>query len=483
MSFLVLLPLVLALFFGLLLSFKKFEDDLALANYGIFATVLISCSVYLAIFFAYEEKITLLPLDEPLGFTFHLDGLGLIFSALIAFLWPFATYYAKTYMSHEGKYRQFFSFYILSYGAVLGLAFSENMFTLYFFYELITFITLPLVAHSGDARAKYAGKVYITYMIFGASLSFAGMMIFLNNVGEFHFVYGGISQSLLNTEMQIAYVLMFLGFGIKAGLVPFHKWIIIAGVAPTTVTALLHAVAVVKSGVFAVMRLTYFLYDYETLQGSAAQAVVLSLVIFSVVYGSYMAVRSLHLKRRLAYSTISQLSYILLGVASMSIWGLKAAVLHMIFHAFCKIVLFYFVGNVTYSNFVEHLSDIKGYGTVLKTTCLSMTISGMGLIGIPPFGNFFSKIGLAMSLFTVPGWGMVALFALMTSALLTMIYIFQMILMVYLPEKSFSRASSIDSAPRSLELVLAILTVSMIGLSVCSNWIMEALDFYLKVGV
>ncbi len=482
MNLLIIAPIVLSMCFGFLLSTKKYASDADLANYSIFGTILISISVYLAIFNAYKESITLLPLDAPLSFTFRLDGLGVVFSALIAFLWPIATYYAKTYMVHEGKCRQFFAYYTLTYGVVLGLAFSENLFTLYFFYELLTFITLPLVAHTGDARSKYAGKIYITYMILGASMSFAGMMIFLSNVGDFNFISGGITDIPMNTQLQLAYILMFCGFGIKAGLVPFHKWIIAAGVAPTTVTALLHAVAVVKSGAFATMRLTYYLYDYKALQGTVAQTVVLAMVVFSVVFGSYMAVRSLHLKRRLAYSTISQLSYILLGVASMSVWGLKAAMLHMIFHAFCKIVLFYTVGNITYSNFVEHLSDIKGYGSVLKTTFLSMSICGIGLIGIPPFGNFFSKLGLAMSLFTVEGWGMVALFALIISAFYTTVYIFQMILMVYLPEKSFSRSSSIDKAPKSLEMVLAVLTISMILLSGGSYYIMEALDFYLRVG-
>ncbi len=482
MSFLIVLPLLLSLVFCFILATKKFLSDGELANYAIFGTSLVSVSVYLAIFFSYQETITIIPLQPPLEFSFQLDGLSVIFSALIAFLWPIAKYYAKTYIAHEGKFRQFFSYYLLTYGVVLGLAFSENMFTLYFFYELLTFVTLPLVAHSGDARAKYAGKVYITYMIFGASLSFAGMMIFLSNVGNFHFAHGGITTGPLNASLEIAYVLMFLGFGIKAGLVPFHKWIICAGVAPTTVTALLHAVAVVKSGAFASMRLTYYLFDFESLQNTVAQRIVLSVVVFSVVFGSYMAVRSLHLKRRLAYSTVSQLSYILLGVASMSMWGLKAAMLHMIFHAFCKIVLFYGVGNVSFSNYVEHLSDVKGYGAVLKTTFLSMTVCGMGLIGIPPFGNFFSKLGLAMSLFTVEGWGMVALFALILSALLTTVYIFQIILMVYLPEKSFSRSSSIDPAPESLERVLAILTISMVVLSLFSYLLMDALNFYLKLG-
>lgn len=485
MNFIILLPLVLTLLLGGILSVKKFSSDQAIANFGIFSSLAISISAFVSFYFGYGQSIVVLPAGYNLTVEFHIDGLTVAFGSLVSVLWPIATYYAKTYMTHEGSFQRFFTFYIFTFGVVLGLGSSENMFTLYLFYELLTFITLPLVAHSQDSKAMYAGKVYIAYMIFGASLSFAGMMIFLSNVNSFHFSFGGITTGQLSFDLLVAYVLMFVGFGIKAGLFPFYKWLIAAGVAPTTVTALLHAVAVVKSGAFATMRLTYYLYDYTALQNTMAQWVVMSLVCSSVVFGSFYAVKAQHLKRRLAYSTISQMSYILLGVATMSILGLKAALLHMVYHAFSKIVLFYGAGNLLFSNHVEYIHDVKGWGKYLNGTFLPMTFCGLALIGVPPFGGFFSKYGLVESLFAVPTWGMIGIFALVLSAFFTAIYIFQLLQVVYLPEKeadSPKDGGKLHTVPKEMESVMKLLTVSMIVLSCLSGVIMDILDILVKVG-
>lgn len=482
MNYIILLPLVVSLVLGLTIGKKKFSSDTAIANFAIFSSLVISVCAILSYIFAYGQRILVLPTGYNLTIQFHIDGLTVAFGTLVSVLWPVATYYAKTYMTHEGEFQRFFTFYILTFGVVLGLASSENMFTLYLFYELLTFITLPLVAHSQDARAMYAGKVYVAFMIFGASLSFAGMMIFLSNEGSFDFMYGGITSGVLDYDMLIAYVLMFVGFGIKAGLFPFYKWLLVAGVAPTTVTALLHAVAVVKSGAFATMRLTYYLYNPDTIRGTLAQIIVLIMVIISVLYGSYMAVKAQHLKRRLAYSTVSQLSYILLGVAVMSDLGLKAALLHMLYHALCKIVLFYSAGNLLFSNHKEYLQDIKGYGRSLGGTFLPMTICGFGLIGVPPFGGFFSKYGLAQALFEVPYWGVLGIFALVFSAFYTTIYIFQIIQVAYLPEKGTPPPEGLHEVPKQMESVLMVLTVAMVVLSFAGGYVLDILDILIKVG-
>lgn len=482
MSYIILLPLVLSLVLGLTIGNKKFESDSSIANFAIFSSVAISVSAIASYYLGYGTDVMVLPTGYNLTIEFHVDGLTVAFGTLVSLLWPVATYYAKTYMTHEGGFQRFFTFYILTFGVVLGLASSENMFTLYLFYELLTFITLPLVAHGQDSRAMYAGKVYVAYMIFGASLSFAGMMIFLSHEGSFHFSYGGITSGVLGTDMLIAFVLMFVGFGIKAGLFPFHRWLLVAGVAPTTVTALLHAVAVVKSGAFATIRLTHYLYNPDTLRGTVAHVVVLIIVMVSVLYGSYMAVRAQHLKRRLAYSTVSQLSYILLGVATMSDLGLKAALLHMIYHAFCKIVLFYSAGNLLFSNHKEFIQDIKGYGRYMSGTFLPMTICGFGLIGVPPFGAFFSKYGLAQGLFEVPVWGVFGIFALVFSAFFTTIYMFQIIQVAYLPEKDSPPPENVKEAPKEMEIVLILLTIAMVVLSFLGGYVLDMLNFLIKVG-
>lgn len=478
----ILLPMVLSLCFGLAISKISFKNDSSIANFAQVSSIFIAISAFASYFTSYGDYIMVLPAGYDLTIAFHIDGMTVAFGSLVSILWPIAIFYAKTYMTHEGGFKRFFTFYVLTYGVVLGLASSENMFTLYLFYEMLTFITMPLVAHNQDSKALYAGKVYVAHMIFGASLSFAGMMIYLSNVGDFHFVLGGSNPLPLNFQLSVAYVLMFVGFGTKAGIFPLHRWLLGAGVAPTTVTALLHAVAVVKSGAFATMRLTYCLYVPETLQNSIPQRVVMSIVIISVMYGSFSAVKAQHLKRRLAYSTISQLAYILLAISTMSMLGLRVAFLHMVYHAFSKIVLFYGAGNMLFSNHAEYIKDMKGWGKSINGTFLPMAICGLGLIGVPPFGAFFSKYGLVKSLFQVEYFGIFGIIALVISAFFTAVYIFQLLITVYFPEKGYVNPHTPKPVPKSMERVLQVLTLAMIGLSLMGGSLESLLTELLKVG-
>ncbi len=414
---------------------------------------------------------------------FTIDGLSVIFGGMVCFLWPVATHYAKTYMKHEGKYRRFFSFYLLTFGVVLGLAFSDNLFTLYLFYELLTVVTLPLVVHNEKSRDNYAGRLYISYMIFGATLSFTGMMLFISNVGSFQFAFGGITPSILSPQLLWGYLFLFFGFGVKAGLFPFHGWLISAGVAPTTVSSLLHAVAVVKSGAFAIMRVTFYLYQPEALDGTVVQQVVLAAAMFTVTFGSYMAMRSQHLKRRLAYSTVSQLSYIVLGTVTMSLLGLQAALLHLLFHGVSKIVLFYTAGNMIYANNAHMVEELRGYGHTMKLTMIAFTLCGLNLVGIPPFGGFFSKYGLAESLLRsdTPG-AMFGVAALILSAFFTAKYIFEIVYTAYFPGWDYYPDEEIQPAPRSLQITVAGLTTVMVALSLSSTYILKGIETVLKGG-
>ena len=283
-------------------------------------------------------------LDEL--FMFKIDGLGGLFAVMISILWPLASLYGFSYMSHEKRQNTFFAWYLATFGITAGVAFSGNLLTMYLFYEFLTLITLPLVMHTMTEEAKHAGLVYILYSLTGAALAFisTAALLYFGNRGCF--VYGGILEGLYQNNgilFQVFYLLGFLGFGVKAALFPFSEWLPIAGVAPVPVTALLHAVAVVKSGVFAVIRLTYYGFGADYLKDSYVSSVVIILAGITVIYGSTKAVREMHLKRRLAYSTVSNLSYILLGAACMSPAGLMAALCHMLFHAIAKIGAFFFL--------------------------------------------------------------------------------------------------------------------------------------------
>ncbi len=478
---LLLLPFVVALVTVLVLSRLNHHTDSQIANTAIVGTTLLSLAVFATLWLGYGQSLTLLPISDQLSIALHVDGLTVVFATLVSALWPVAAYYAKAYMTHEGKFKRFYSIYTLTFGVVIGLCMSANLLTLYLFYELLTFVTLPLVTHNGGQRDQFAGRQYVYYMMFGAALSFAGMVVFVVNVGSLDFVAGGRTLGMVTPNLLAAYVLMFLGFGVKAGLFPFHRWLIGAGVAPTTVTALLHAVAVVKSGAFAAMRLTYYLYTPADLQGTVAQYFVLSLVLFSVVFGSLCASRSRHLKRRLAYSTVSQLSYILLGVATMSLWGLQAALLHMVFHACMKIVLFYGAGNMIHTNHVEFVDDVMGYGKGMKTTCLTFTLCGLALLGIPPLGGFFSKFALAQASLSAGGMlGTLGVVALCLSAFCTALYIFQIVLNFYLPSEDFQLNPQVKEAPAPMRRTVALLTGLMLLLSLGAGLVYDFIGILIQ---
>ena len=484
MNLIILLPILLSVIFAIYISLLKNKSDKQVANIAIIFTIIIAIAIAIIMTIYFGQSCTLIKFNDLLNVSFKIDGLSVIFVGMVSVLWPIATYYAKTYMIHDGGFIKFFTFYTLTYGAVIGMGFSDNIFTLYIFYEAITFFTLPLVLHNNKRRDRFAAFSYVIHMFFAAALIFTGMMIFILNVNNTSFVLGGLYHELLNNQMLIAYVLMFVGFAIKAGIFPFHKWIINAGVAPTTVTALLHAVAVVKSGAFAAMRLTYYYYDPTTLLNTYAQYFVLIMVCLSILFGSFMAVKSTHIKRRLAYSTVSQLSYILLGIVTMNTFGLKAAILHMLFHACIKIVLFYSAGNILYTNHKEFTNDIYGYGKYMKVTFICFTISAIALIGIPPFGSFLSKFALSNASFIVnETTGIIATITLIISAFLTAIYMFDIIFKAYFPNKDIVIDDNIKQAPKPMRLTLIIISCIMIIISLLVYPLNGLIDILINGGI
>ena len=226
----------------------------------------------------------------------------------------------------------------------------------------------------------------------------------------------------------------FFGFGVKAAVFPFWRWLPKASVAPTPVTALLHAVAVVKSGIFAIIRLTYYSFGTTFLVGTWAQTVMLVFAAITIVFGSTVALRTPHVKRRFAYSTVSNLSYIIFGIAIMTPAGLAAGLLHMVYHAVIKITLFFTAGAILYKTHREYLYEMEGFGRLMPITFATMTITGLGLIGVPPFAGFHSKWALATAAVD-SGNSMtyIGIVALILSALLTALYIFQVVIRAYFP--------------------------------------------------
>ena len=420
-----------------------------------------------------ESSFTLMHFTGDLTISFQLDGLGSVFAALVSSLWPLATLYAFEYMKHESHERIFFLFYTVTYGVTLGIALSGNMITMYFFYELLTLVTFPLVLHTLTREAVLAARKYLYYSLGGAAFAFVAVIFMIvYGTGE-GFVLGG-TLNIARTGARVnvlllIYVFAFFGFGVKAALCPFNSWLPQAGVAPTPVTALLHAVAVVKSGAFAIMRLTYYCFGTEFLRGTWAQNVVMIVAMITIVYGCSMAVKERHLKRRLAYSTISNLSYILFGVTIMTPMGLVGALSHMVFHGIMKICSFFCAGAVIYKTGKTYVYELEGLGKKMPKVFGIFTVSALALMGVPGLCGFISKFNLASA--AIDSENVLAYFgigALLISALLTATYMFSILVRAFFPETGFSDDSIKDAEDPNwlmlLPLCLFVIAIFYFGL-------------------
>lgn len=435
----ILAAIALPILAGLILILWRPRDQKIRQRFVVGSACLTSVgSIWTALVLYNRPKLVLLSLGDALCISFGVDGLACLFSVLVSLLWPIACLYGIEYMSREGGENRFFAFYLSSFGITLGIAFSANVLTMYFFYELLTLVTLPLVMHGMDGKARYAGRIYLTYSMCGAALGFLSMVLLIEHGGMF-FQFGGSLQNITGHEftLQLAYVLGFFGFGVKAAVLPGHKWLLRASVAPTPVTALLHAVAVVKSGAFAIARITWYGYGVELLKGSWAQWLILIAAMSTIVYGSWKALHTQHLKRRLAWSTISNLSYILLGIGLMTTAGLVAALVHMVVHAVLKITLFFCVGAVHYKMHRDFVADIEGCGVLMPVVFGAFATAALGLMGVPPLAGFGSKWLLATASVQLnTPFGYLGAVVLIISALLTALYLMEIVLLAFFPRQS-----------------------------------------------
>ena len=469
MSILLLVPIILPIVAGIYILKRNFEERADREKFVSTAVIINAVLVILLSLILRDQQLTLLPIIPNNPIALKIDNLGAMFASMVGLLWILCIYYSFEYMKHEGDENRFFGFYVMTFGVMMGITFSANLVTLYLFYEFLTLATVPLVLHGDSIQAKTATRIYIIFSIFGAALALCGIgVIAFNGDGSTAFVPGGILHNLTAgaTVIQIAYLLTFFGFGVKSAVMPFHAWLPIAGVAPTPVSALLHAVAVVKAGVFAIARVTYFTIGPDLLRGTIAQNVVLGACIVTIVYGSAMALMSQHLKRRLAYSTVSQLSYILFGIALMSGDGYIGGMIHLFGHAIVKITLFLCAGAIIYKTGREYVWELKGIGKAMPITMGVFTVASFALVGIPPLPGFFSKWFLAKAVMSSGNMlGFVGLVALGVSALLTAIYLFSISANAFIPGAGFDYEAAnkdVSDPNRYMTVPLIILAVAIV---------------------
>ena len=330
--FFLLFPILFPFIGALIVRNLKTEDTRKRNTLYEAVVVLSAACVWALILNRPSEPLTFYSFTDYFSITLRLDGFGSFFSGMSSTLWVFAMIYAFSYMADEERAKEFLCYYVMTFGVTMGICFAGNMITMFVFYEMLTLITIPLVVHEYNHESMYAGRKYALFSFGGSAFAFIGVVVLGVFAGGTTFKLGGYAATISQISrdlLYLIYVLTFMGFGVKSCVFPLHSWLPTASVAPTPVTALLHAVAVVKAGIFAIIRLTYYCFGASFLLGSWAQKVVQVIVMFTVVYAAVKAVKERHFKRRLAYSTVSNLSYILIGVTLMTEAGMAAGLCHI----------------------------------------------------------------------------------------------------------------------------------------------------------
>ena len=329
-----------------------------------------------------------------LSLAFELEPLGLIFASVAACLWPVTTVYAIGYMRGAGEKNQtrFYFFFALAISAALGIAFAANGLTLFLFYEVLTLSTYPLVSHKGTPEARRGARIYLAILLTTSIGLLLPAFVWTHYlVGHTDFRLGGILDGQLSAPlMGVLFALYMFGLG-KAALMPFHRWLPSAMVAPTPVSALLHAVAVVKAGVFAVLKITIYIFGLETLQITGAAEAIVWVSAFTILAASAIAVRLDNLKARLAYSTVAQLSYIVLGAALAVEYAVLEGALHIITHAAGKITLFFCAGAIYVAHHKTKVSELDGLGQRMPFTFGAFALASVSIIGLPPLAGAWDK--------------------------------------------------------------------------------------------
>ncbi len=409
-------------------------------------------------------ELELVEIAPNLPLVLKADTFGVFFALIASGLWIFTSFYSIGYMRghHEKKQTRYFASFAICLSSTIGIAFSGNLLTFIIFYEMLTLATYPLVIHSENKKAIAAGRKYLTYTLTAGLLLIAAAGITYALTGTLDFKAGGIfGDTELSHSMAVTIFLLFLGgVGVKAGIMPLHSWLPSAMAAPTPVSALLHAVAVVKSGVFGVIRVVGFIFGPEVMAEFGLNEILMVLAGVTVIVASLLAFAQDNLKRRLAYSTVGHLSYIVLGVALLTETGLIGSIMHISFHATMKITLFFCAGAIMVNLHKKNISDLNGIAKVMPWTMAAFTIGSMGLAGIPPVNGFVSKWYLASG--ALDGGMIVPVIILVVSGLLNVGYFFPIIHRAYFrkggPElEGHTEASPFMVVPLFSTAVLSIL--------------------------
>lgn len=374
-------------------------------------------------------EFVLVEIAEGIDLSLRADAFGVYFAVIASGLWILTSFYSIGYMRGHGEKKQtrYFACFAMSLSATIGIAFAGNLLTFIIFYEMLTLATYPLVVHSENREAIRAGRQYLAYALTAGLLMVAGAGWIYQTTGTLDFQAGGILEEgmLSPAGMRVLFLMLMVGVGVKGGIMPLHSWLPAAMVAPTPVSALLHAVAVVKSGVFGVVRMVGFVFGPDVMTAYGLSTILGVFAGLTILLASVIALRQDNLKRRLAYSTVAHLSYIAMGAALLNTDGFTGGILHISTHATMKITLFFCAGAIIVHTHKEKVSDLDGAGRAMPWTFTAFAVGAMGLTGLPPVNGFLSKWFLCLGSLDAGQYAVLGVFLL--SGLLNAAYLFPVV--------------------------------------------------------
>jgi len=443
MNTLLILPILIPIVAGILLPIIKSDRSRTWLKRYVIVVIALNAICITALLSMSDLSLRTMELNHILNFYLSIDDLTRFFLVLVTVLWSAIAFYSIEYIPEDKRDTRFFTCLLLVYGTILGVGLSGNFFTLFLFYELVTLISYPLVIYSGTRESYKAGALYLIYAFFGAGLIFFCFAV-ISYLGQTtDFLPGGVFDAAVLVEnrnvLLPVFLVGFLGFSVKAGMLPLHNWLPIAHpVAPAPASALLSGI-VSKVALFAILRLTFFLFGANFLRDAWVQTLLISITLLTVFVGSMLAFTERLLKKRLAFSSVSQLSYIMFGIMLLNPIAFAGAILHMIAHGVAKVNLFLAAGSIEHSTKKRYVDEMRGLGRVIPLTLWCFTLVSVSLIGIPPSSGFLSKVYLLLGGITsnYTTLGLVGAGVLLTSALLTAGYLIPIFSSAFFPGENF----------------------------------------------
>jgi len=431
-----------------------------------------------------EIKLELFSIVKGVSFAFNVDLAGMVFACVASTLWILTSIYSIGYMRGHGEQNQtgYFAAFAMCLSAATGICFAANLLTFFIFYEVLTVATYPLVAHYRDEEGTRSGRKYLAYTLISGQIFFASIVIVYVVAGTLDFKPGGfLTEEMLPMPWALVVFFMMLGAGmVKAGVMPLHSWLPAAMVAPTPVSALLHAVAVVKAGAFCTLRVVLYVFGPQLAKSCGGAEILAWMAVFTIIVSSLIAMRKTNLKARLAFSTVGQLSYIVLGIAILTPFSTAGALYHIVAHAFMKITLFMAAGAIFVTTHKKDITEMVGIGKRMPATMAAFTMASFGIAGFPFFAGFVSKANIIFG--AVEMGKPIYVATLIASALLALAYLMPVVLVAFKKEIDNPDFREKGEAAPAMLIPLMITAIISILLGIWPNLGLHLFDMALMAG-